>query len=461
MKNIIKVIGIVIILQLSIISGYTNETDDHSDFSFGCVEPVANEYAISTPYEVKHFGDLYDSDRERSIPASVYYPLEGGCYPLIIVSHGGGGDRTSLLSHVEQLVVHEYVVIVPEHVGSNKSVVIDFMEKQGITFLEAIIVIASNTTEWENRPKDVSFLIDMAFSWNESDVDLFGKIDLNNIGCMGHSYGAYTTSAIMGARVNLPSGLTNLGDSRVDAGIALSPQGPGGNKNIDFVNNWFVEESWDNITRPISHHDEDDLLNTWRKIPFESMPFGNKYFLRFKNSKHIDFADSNIYELLNDTIGRLRNDETINVSKELTVQFFNIYLKAMDNENYTREYANYLCQTNEIVTEIFWDQKQGPTLSIVSPLPGYLYLFDTSLFPLIMDNTIVIGDITIQVTVEGFDYVEKVEFYLDDTLKKSDYEEPFEWVWDEWSIGRRSIRVVASDLKDTIAIDELIVLKIF
>lgn len=460
MKNSFTLIVIFALVQLIVVSGDTFGMDSCTFFSDFNAEVINLEKSELDPYSVKHFENLYDSNRDRIIPTSVYYPKEQGCYPAIIVSHGSGGDRNSLLSHVEQLVVENYVVIIPEHIGSNRSFIISLMDEKDITFLEALSIIASNTTEWENRPKDISFLIDMACHWNSSDTDLFGKIDLGMIGCMGHSYGAYTTTAIMGALVNMPSGLTRFSDSRVDAGLAISPQGPDGSKGVDLVNGWFVEESWDEINRPLSHHDEDDQLNTWRKIPFESMPYGDKYFLRFKNSNHIDFADSEIYELFNDSRGQLRNNETIAVSKKMALHFFNIYLKGMENETYSAEYANALCQSNEIVTEIFWDQKQGPDVSIVKPSRGYLYMFNKSLFPIFLDSTMVIGDIRIQINVEGFDQVEKVEFYIDEELKNVDYHEPFQWVWDERVFDRQVITVLAMGENGNTASDEIAVLKI-
>ena len=176
-------------------------------------------------YGVKHFEDLNDSTRYRSIPTSIYYPNNDGCYPLIIASHGGGGNRNGLISHIEEFVSNDYVVIAPEHVRSNTSFVVNIMEENGLSFLDALKIIAGDPYVRENRPKDISFLIDMATIWNNSDVELAGKIDLNKIGCMGHSYGAYTTSAIMGAIVNMSYGLTDYSDDRVDAGLSISPQG--------------------------------------------------------------------------------------------------------------------------------------------------------------------------------------------------------------------------------------------
>jgi len=51
-----------------------------------------------------------------------------------------------------------------------------------------------------NRPKDVSFAIDQVTRWNKTHSKLSGKCDAPRVGVMGHSFGAYTTLAVCGAR---------------------------------------------------------------------------------------------------------------------------------------------------------------------------------------------------------------------------------------------------------------------
>ena len=427
----------------------------------GFPENNCDPYGLLYNYSVKNFNDLYDATRDRNIPTTVYYPTSDKCFPLVIVSHGGGGDRNSLISHVTLLVSNGYVVAVPEHVKSNKSFVINLMKEFNLSFLDALKIIAADKSEWENRPRDISFLIDMAAVWNNSDVELAGKIDLSKIGVMGHSYGAYTTSAIMGALVNMPVGLTDFSDTRVDAGLSISPQGPGGNPNINYVNDWFTSESWSNISRPLSHHSEDDWLNKWRKTPFESMPLGDKYFIRFKNSRHIDFADSDIYKLLNDSEGQLRNNETINISKELALRFFDLYLKNMYDGRYNEGYADSLCRNNSIVTDIIWDEKLTVDVSISKPQRGYLYVFNTSFLPLFLGKTIVVGEVSVEVEVESLVGVDKVGFYIDDILKYEDFTSPYSWIWDEFAVGKYEIKVVAYDNQGNFATDELEVWRFF
>ena len=44
----------------------------------------------------------------------------------------------------------------------------------------------------------------------------------------------------------------------------------------------------------------------------------------------------------------LRSRETKNVSKNLALRFFNVYLKGYDKNLYNEEYADSLCKTNRI-----------------------------------------------------------------------------------------------------------------
>lgn len=373
--------------------------------------------------------NLYDESRNRSIPITVYYPTEGKNFPVIIVSHGGGGNRTSLITHVLHLVKNGYVVIVPEHVGSNTEYLRHLLEK-GYSFKEALKEMAGNTTEWENRPKDISFVINMAYLWNKSDKDLKGKMDLSKIGILGHSYGAYTVMVVLGALVKMPYGITSFKDKRIKAGIAISPQGAEGNPKIDRVNNYFFRRSWENITKSVSFFVESDDLVEWRMEPFNEM-HGDAYYIRFIASKHTDFSDWK---------ETLRSKETRNVSKALALRFFNVYLKGYNKSTYNEEYADSLCKKNKIVIDIIWEDKLNDTIYIEKPLIGYLYVFDRMVMPI--RNTIIIGKITIEVKAYG-DKINRVEFYLNNKLKFTDYEEPYEWQWNDFSFGKYEIKIVA------------------
>ena len=75
-----------------------------------------------------------------------------------------------------------------------------------------------------------------------------------------------------------------------------------------------------------------------------------------------------------------------------------------------------------------------PTIQITNPQPGYLYLnfLDIITFKLPFIVTLIIGknDVDADVT-QGAYAIDRVEFYIDDDLKFTDYNEPYKWVWNE------------------------------
>ena len=84
-------------------------------------------------------------------------------------------------------------------------------------------------------------------------------------------------------------------------------------------------------------------------------------------------------------------------------------------------------------------------IEIEKPREGYLYGFDREIMPTIFGNTIVLGKITIEVDASDEDGIEKVEFYIDDVLKNTDYDMPYDWLWDEFAFGNHGIKVIAHD----------------
>ncbi|HEC87030.1 MAG TPA: hypothetical protein ENI49_04090 [Thermoplasmatales archaeon] len=65
--------------------------------------------------------------------------------------------------------------------------------------------------------------------------------------------------------------------------------------------------------------------------------------------------------------------------------------------------------------------------------------------PTIFGNTIILGKVTIEVDVHDESGIERVEFYIDDVLKSTDYEESYSWLWNEFAIGWHVIKVIAYD----------------
>ena len=113
------------------------------------------------------------------------------------------------------------------------------------------------------------------------------------------------------------------------------------------------------------------------------------------------------------------------------------------------------------VSDKFTVDNTHPTLAIQKPKAGRLYIFDREIMPLVGNKAIIIGKITI--VAEAQDQpagIEKVEFYIDGSLKAEDNSTPYEWIWDERTIGKHTIKVIAYDKagnKETREVEVLVI----
>jgi predicted dienelactone hydrolase len=234
---------------------------------------------------------------QRRVPVKVHIPSGAGPYPVIVISHGAGGNWDTHYAQAQHLASHGYAVFCVEHVGSNTERL-----KSGFRLMENLNRMTRDSNEVLGRPKDVSFVLDQATKWNNSHDQLKGRLDLNRIGMMGHSFGAYTTMVICGMRPALDwlepavapgKGIgPDLSDARIACGIALSPQGA----NEPF----FIEQSMASLGKPlmgISGTEDKQQGGLAPMTRYESFSYwpenrGKNKFVWLSNANHLDFTDS-------------------------------------------------------------------------------------------------------------------------------------------------------------------------
>jgi predicted dienelactone hydrolase len=101
----------------------------------------------------------------RKVPIKVHVPSTGGPFPVIVVSHGAGGDWDTHFTQAQQLASDGYIVLCLEHVGSNRERL-----AKGIQAMKSILAMTRDAGEVLTRPKDVSFAIDRATEWNATHM---------------------------------------------------------------------------------------------------------------------------------------------------------------------------------------------------------------------------------------------------------------------------------------------------
>jgi predicted dienelactone hydrolase len=138
---------------------------------------------------------LTGSIKTRVIQTDIYLPQSQTPAPVIVISHGLGSDRDSFAYLAENLASYGFAVVVPQHPGS------DSLQMQALLTGRSQQLFPD--TELIDRPLDVTFVLDQLEQRSKSDPWLQGKINGQEVGVIGQSFGGYTALVLAGARINI------------------------------------------------------------------------------------------------------------------------------------------------------------------------------------------------------------------------------------------------------------------
>ena len=272
-----------------------------------------------------------NGEGDRKVPIKVHAPATGGPFPVVVVSHGAGGDWDTHHAQAQHLASHGYVVLCLEHVGSNRERL-----TQGLRPMKNLDAMIRDANEVLARPQDMGFAINRAEEWNRTHDRLRGKMDLRQIGALGHSFGAFTTMVVCGMRPALDwltprqepgKGLgPDQSDARVKCGVALSPQGVG--------EPFFIRDSFASLRVPLlgisgsQDRQQNGLPAENRRDAFALWPQGPHKFVWVDNAKHLDFTDST--GASREAMSSSTRADVQPVTRAATLLFFNAHLKGND-----------------------------------------------------------------------------------------------------------------------------------
>jgi predicted dienelactone hydrolase len=109
-----------------------------------------------------------------------------GRFPLIVFSHGNGGTRHQNTFWCDYLASHGYIIVSADHTGNAR-----------MTIINGKVIPYQNSERLksaEDRPLDMSFLLDKMIAWDKGEDKRFaGHIDTNRAAATGMSFGSMTS----------------------------------------------------------------------------------------------------------------------------------------------------------------------------------------------------------------------------------------------------------------------------
>ncbi|TDZ45187.1 alpha/beta hydrolase family protein [Mycobacteroides franklinii] len=221
-------------------------------------------------------------NRGDDLQVRVTAPLTGEDLPVVVFSHGFGFSMDAYGPIVDVWAANGFVVIQPTHLDS-VSLGLAPDDPRGPRI-------------WRYRIEDLGQVLDELDTIVAAVPGLMGRVDANRVAAAGHSYGATTASALLGARVLGPAGdpAEDFTDPRVSAGVLLCLAGVAGDDLTPLARQLFsfMNPSFDHLGAPalIAAGDADQsMLSTrgpdWWADAYQQSP-GEKSLLTLFGAEH-------------------------------------------------------------------------------------------------------------------------------------------------------------------------------
>ena len=262
---------------------------------------------------------VVDIQRDREVPVLVYLPADTIPAPVVLFSHGLGGSRFGCSYLGQHWSARGYVAVFVQHPGSDDGVWRDVPPAQR----KAAMNQAASGRNFQLRVKDIPAVLDQLAVWNTTDDHpLHGRLDLDQIGMSGHSFGAKTTQAVSGESYGRAG--QRFTDPRIDTAIAFSPSANGRVDPSDEFGQ--VKIPWMLMTGTLDNSPIGETTPADRLKVYPGLPPGDKYELVLDKALHSAFTGSD-----EGTGGRQsRNPNHHRVILALSTAFWDSYLKQDD-----------------------------------------------------------------------------------------------------------------------------------
>ena len=287
---------------------------------------IADELVKSKkgPLAVETVDDLTlkNAARKKDLTCKIYYPKTGGPYPVILFSHGFGGNKDAFGPISKHWASNGYVVIHPTHadglIRRKADLKKDDEKSPDQPRFGGLLGGLNNPAIIGDRVADLVMVLDHLDRLPTLVPSLKDKIDAKSIGVAGHSFGAYTAMLIGGVTVDLGQDKAkSFLDKRVKCILPISAQGTG--------QQGLTEKSWAVLKLPMM-----TITGTrdrgaggqdveWKKEPYKYSPKGDKFLVVIDGANHFSFGGAGGFGGRSDAI-----TESVNLC---STHFWDAYLK--------------------------------------------------------------------------------------------------------------------------------------
>lgn len=219
-----------------------------------------------------------DPRRMRTLPLRIRWPAGEARCPVVLFSHGLGGNRQGADVWGQAWAAAGFVVVHLQHPGSDSALL-----WQGVQGLRA----GASAEQLEARVDDVRFALDEIERLSADAASPWARTAGQKVGLSGHSFGARTTLAVAGQRFPAPSDFV---DARPAAFIAFSPSlgGP-------YLT---PAQQFEAVQRPffaLTGSQDGDPFGAYtdgapRQAVFDALPPGERALLWLDRADHSSFA---------------------------------------------------------------------------------------------------------------------------------------------------------------------------
>jgi predicted dienelactone hydrolase len=227
-------------------------------------------------------GEWTDGARSnRVVPYKIYLPANAaGAHPVILFSHGFGGNRDAGEYLLRFLAENGYAAVAVQHAGTDTPAVFGDGPLDRAQILEKVRTLSPAAIV--DRFRDIPFAIDELIRMNANDARFRGRFDIARIGMSGHSAGALTALVIAGQSAG-PGGRISFADPRVKAALAMSPNKPReGDPAQAFA---AIRIPTFHMTGTEDRWPTDENVDN-RKVPYRNIAAADKFLLVFAGGDH-------------------------------------------------------------------------------------------------------------------------------------------------------------------------------